>query len=84
MALPNEKATLAVGERDMRKPPSTANTFDENHIVDNNNTHLEKLPRSTAIDTYPPGLKLALLAVASMGSVFLIVLIQVRDSTYSC
>ncbi|KAF4626230.1 hypothetical protein G7Y89_g11933 [Cudoniella acicularis] len=76
MAVPNEKATMAVGETDSPKP-STLNTPDMNNAGDSDSAHPGKPVQGMADDQYPHGLKLVLLAGASTVAVFLIALDQV-------
>jgi hypothetical protein len=76
MALPNEKAAMAVGEADSPQP-STSNTPNVNSIGGSDNEHAKTSIQSMTDDQYPHGLKLALLIGASVIAVFLIALDQV-------
>jgi len=76
MAVPNEKATMVVGETDSLKP-STLNTPDVNNVGDSDNTYPGEPVQGMTDDQYPHGLKLVLLAGASIVAVFLISLDQV-------
>jgi hypothetical protein len=76
MAVPNEKATMAVGETDSAQP-STSNTPNINSIGGSDNENPKESIQSMTDDQYPHGLKLALLIGASVIAVFLIALDQV-------
>jgi hypothetical protein len=75
MAAENEKATIASGVTGSPKP-STVEGLDVNVVGDSDSTHTE-IPQGMADDQYPHGLKLVLLAGASIVAVFLIALDQV-------
>jgi hypothetical protein len=75
MAAANEKAKMAGGVAHSPKP-STAKTPNVNAIGDSDSSHTE-IPQGMANDQYPHGLKLVLLAGASIVAVFLIALDQV-------
>lgn len=76
MAVPNEKATMVVGETDSPKP-STLNNPDVNNVGGSDSEHPEKPAQFMTDDQYPRGLKLVLLTGASLIAVFLIALDQV-------
>ena len=78
MAVPTEKATI-VGETDF-STASTLNTHDVNQVTESDSEHPEKPIQSIPDDQYPHGVKLLLLTGASLVSVFLIALDQVRTS----
>ncbi|RFU35724.1 hypothetical protein B7463_g572, partial [Scytalidium lignicola] len=65
----------AVRETDSSKP-STLNILDVSNVGDNDSAHLEKPAHGMTADQYPHGLKLVLLAGASLVGVFLISLDQ--------
>ncbi|KIW96646.1 uncharacterized protein Z519_02037 [Cladophialophora bantiana CBS 173.52] len=75
MALPNDKVIVAVGGTESPTPP-TLDTFDANHVNDGRSAHREKSVQSISDDQYPHGLKLVLVAGASVIAVFLIALDQ--------
>ena len=75
MATENEKATMAGGVTDSPKP-STVTTHNMNAVRDSDSTNTD-IPQVVAKDQYPHGLKLVLLAGASIVAVFLIALDQV-------
>ena len=77
MAVPNEKGTQDFGETDSPKP-STLSTSDVNNVGDSDSAHPEKPVQGMTDDLYPHGLKLVLVAGASIIAVFLIALDQVR------
>jgi len=76
MAVPNEKAIMAVGETDSSKP-STLNTPGVNNVSDSDSTQPENPVQEMTDDQYPHGLKLVILTGASIVAVFLIALDQV-------
>ena len=78
MALPNEKATIAVGETDSPRP-SSLNAPDVNNGGDSDSANSGKAVEGMTDDQYPHGLKLVLLAGASVVAVFLIALDQVSN-----
>jgi len=83
IGVPNEKATMAVGQINSPKP-STLKAPDVNNVGDSDSTRPEKLVHGMPDDKYPHGLNLVLLAGASIVAVFLIALDQVSTpSTYA-
>jgi len=82
MVVPNEKATMAVGETDSPKP-STWSTSDVENVGESHSTPPETLVQGMTDDLYPHGLKLVLLAGASIVAVFLIALDQVSTRPHS-
>ncbi len=76
MAVPDEKAVAPLGGTDSPKP-STLDTLDVNNAGDSASTRREEPIHDMPDDQYPHGLKLALLAGASIVAVFLIALDQV-------
>lgn len=76
MVVPSEKATMTVGDTNSPKP-STLNTSDMNNVGHSDSAHPEKPVHGMPDDQYPHGLKLILLAGASIVAVFLIALDQV-------
>lgn len=83
MAVSVEKATTAVEKTDMAEP-SIMNGSDVKHDGDIESASLEKPMPGMTEDQYPHGMKLVLLAVASLVAVFLIALDQVSKPLYSC
>lgn len=83
MAVPDQKAIMAVGETDSPKP-STLNQPNANSVGDSDNARPEKPVQAMTDDKYPHGLKLVILAGAALIAVFLIALDQVSTlSTHS-
>lgn len=76
MAVPLETTTVTIGGTSSSSP-STLNNHEANHIVSNGNEDSEKAIQPMNDDQYPHGLKLVLLAGASVVAVFLIALDQV-------
>ena len=81
--MPNEKTVMAAGETDSSKPP-TLNTPDVDNVGDTRSVHPQRPAQGMTDDMYPHGLKLVLLAGASISAVFLIALDQVSTSTHLC
>ena len=79
MAVPIEKATIGMeGNEPSRKTASSISV--PNDTDESDRTSLEKSTHDMAEDQYPHGLKLVLLAGASIVAVFLIALDQVRTN----
>jgi hypothetical protein len=81
MLAPNEKETTTAGETDSSESP-TLNTPVVDNDGDSHSVHRETPAKGMTDDLYPHGLKLVLLASASVCAVFLIALDQVRTSTH--
>jgi hypothetical protein len=76
MGVPNEKATMAVGQPDSPEPWALS-APDVTNVGDSDSIHSEKPVHGMSDDKYPHGLNLVLLAGASITAVFLIALDQV-------
>ena len=78
MDMPNEKAIAAVEETDPSKP-MVLNAVTTNKFSDTDSAESRKPVQHMSDDQYPHGLKLVLLAGASLVAVFLIALDQVSS-----
>jgi hypothetical protein len=79
MAPLSEKATMSIGDVDSPKP-SSSNSLGVTNFGHSDTFHQKKLVQSVTDDQYPHGLKLVLLAGASIIAVFMIALDQVSST----
>lgn len=76
MAVPDEKSTNLLEEADSLKG-STLDTPSLDNVANSDKAHLDVPPPPPSDDQYPHGMKLVILAGASLVAIFLIALDQV-------